>query len=153
MKQTLLIAGAMALLASAPALAKPGNGHGSGNGKGSNSGLVHVSAHSQGKVHGKANKSHGKGTLYGYGQGGCPPGLARKNNGCLPPGQFKKLYSNGQRYPTNYGNQWSYNQIPLDLRSQYDLSRNSRYYYGDGYLYQVDPRTRLVQQVVNAIVR
>lgn len=22
---------------------------------------------------------------------GCPPGLAKKNNGCLPPGQAKKL--------------------------------------------------------------
>ncbi|MES2985282.1 MAG: hypothetical protein V4735_08860 [Pseudomonadota bacterium] len=26
----------------------------------------------------------------------CPPGLAKKNNGCLPPGQAKKRYSVGQ---------------------------------------------------------
>ncbi len=25
---------------------------------------------------------------------GCPPGLAKKNNGCLPPGQAKKVYGN-----------------------------------------------------------
>jgi hypothetical protein len=24
------------------------------------------------------------------GHGGCPPGLAKKNNGCMPPGQAKK---------------------------------------------------------------
>lgn len=29
----------------------------------------------------------------------CPPGLAKKNNGCLPPGQAKKRYSVGQPLP------------------------------------------------------
>lgn len=31
--------------------------------------------------------------------GHCPPGLAKKNNGCLPPGQAKK-WSVGQRLPS-----------------------------------------------------
>jgi hypothetical protein len=31
-----------------------------------------------------------------YGRGGCPPGLAKKQNGCLPPGQAKKRYAVGQ---------------------------------------------------------
>ena len=35
-----------------------------------------------------------------YGRAGCPPGLAKKNNGCLPPGQAKKRYVVGQRLPT-----------------------------------------------------
>ncbi len=26
-----------------------------------------------------------------YGRGNCPPGLAKKNNGCLPPGQAKAV--------------------------------------------------------------
>jgi len=30
-----------------------------------------------------------------YGPGNCPPGLAKKNNGCLPPGQAKKRYQVG----------------------------------------------------------
>lgn len=30
---------------------------------------------------------------------GCPPGLAKKNNGCLPPGQARKRYVVGQRLP------------------------------------------------------
>lgn len=32
--------------------------------------------------------------------GRCPPGLAKKNNGCMPPGQAKK-YIVGQRLPGN----------------------------------------------------
>ena len=84
---------------------------------------------------------------------GCPPGLKKHEGYCMPKGQFKKLYRSGQRYPGNYGNMWSYDQIPLDLRNQYGFNQHSRYYYGDGHLYQVDPRTMLVQQVVNAIMR
>ena len=128
MKQTLLFIGAAAFAIATPAAAKPGKGHGN---------------------HGK----HGSHQMYGYGTGNCPPGLAKKNAMCMPPGQFKKRYNVGQRYPSNYGNLWSYNQIPHDLRSQYGFNQDYRYYYGDGYLYQVDPRTLLIQRVVNAIMR
>lgn len=31
-----------------------------------------------------------------YAAGHCPPGLAKKNNGCLPPGQAKKFWVIGQ---------------------------------------------------------
>jgi hypothetical protein len=34
-----------------------------------------------------------------YGRGNCPPGLAKKHNGCLPPGQAKKRYVIGQPLP------------------------------------------------------
>ena len=34
-----------------------------------------------------------------YTAGRCPPGLAKKNNGCLPPGQAKKMWSVGQPLP------------------------------------------------------
>lgn len=139
MKHTFLIAGAAALAFAAPALAKPGHGQGHGQG--------------HGNTHAYGHENHGKGTLYGYGVGGCPPGLAKKGNGCRPPGQVKKLYRMGQRFPSQYGNLWSYNQIPYDLRSRYDLDRSNRYYYGDGYLYQVDPRTMLIEQVISAIIR
>jgi hypothetical protein len=33
-----------------------------------------------------------------YGGGHCPPGLAKKNNGCMPPGQAKK-WSRGRPLP------------------------------------------------------
>jgi hypothetical protein len=136
MKHLLICAGVAALAFAGPALAKPGNGHGNGNGN-----------------HGYDNDDRGRGDLYGYGNGGCPPGLAKKHNGCLPPGQAKKLYRSGQRFPLNYGNRWSYNQIPYDLRQRYDFDRNDRYYYGDGYLYRVDPKTQLIEQVVSALLR
>ena len=145
MKHTLLIAGAAALIAAAPALAKPGKGQGQGHGQ------VHGQVHSKHSAMGHEN--HGKGTPYGYGRGGCPPGLAKKNNGCMPPGQLKKLYSTGQVLPLNYGNRWSYNQIPTDLRANYGFRPDARYIYGDGYLYQVDPRTMLIQRAVHAIIR
>ena len=31
---------------------------------------------------------------------GCPPGLAKKHNGCLPPGQAKKRYTVGEALPS-----------------------------------------------------
>ena len=34
-----------------------------------------------------------------YATAGCPPGLAKKNNGCLPPGQAKKMWVMGQPLP------------------------------------------------------
>ena len=45
-----------------------------------------------------------RGAVYGYyrteyATGRCPPGLAKKNNGCLPPGQAKKLWAIGQPLP------------------------------------------------------
>jgi hypothetical protein len=36
-----------------------------------------------------------------HGRGKCPPGLAKKNNGCLPPGQAKKRYAVGHALPSN----------------------------------------------------
>jgi len=134
MRQIALLAGAAALGLTGPALAKPGNGHGHGN------------------KHAYGYDKHGRGALYGYGRGGCPPGLAKKNNGCMPPGQARKLYRTGQRFPLGYGNAWSYNQIPYDLRRRYDLDRNNRYYYGDGYIYGVDPHTRVIESVVSALL-
>jgi hypothetical protein len=127
MKQ-LLFAGAAALMIASPTFAKPGQGHG--------------------------NK-HGYGVVgpVGYGVGGCPPGLAKKAIPCVPPGQAKKLYSVGQRFPRGYGALQGYNQIPYDLRSRYGLDPYDRYYYGDGYIYRVDPRTMLIEQVVSALLR
>lgn len=136
-KQLSLIAGAAMFAFAAPALAKPDKGRG----------------HDKQGAYSKHRGKHAKVYGYGYGKGGCPPGLRRKNDLCMPRGQYKKLYSRGQRYPGNYGTQWSYNQIPYDLRSRYNFDRSNRYYYGDGYLYQVDSRTLLIERVVHAILR
>jgi len=129
MKQLFLIAGAAALGLAGAAMAKPGHGNGRGHGHG-----------------------HGYVNAYGYGIGGCPRGLAKKHNGCMPPGQAKKL-ARGQRWQSIYGSRYGYGQIPYDIRNRYDLDPRDRYYYGNGYLYQVDPRTLLVQQVISALLR
>ena len=100
----------------------------------------------------KPGHGHGFEQGYGYGNGHCPPGLAKKNNGCMPPGQARKL-ERGQRWQNQYGSRYAYRQIPYSLRSQYDLNPRYNYYYNNGYLYQVDPRTALVQQVISALLR
>jgi hypothetical protein len=129
MKQLLLLAGAMALGFAGPAFARPGNGHGNGHGHGHGYGY-------EGPV--------------GYGVGGCPPGL--RNKGCMPPGQAKKLFR-GDRWRSGYGSLYAYRSIPYDLRRRYDLDPYDRYYYSNGYLYRVDPRTMLVEQVISALLR
>lgn len=136
MKQLLILAGVAALAATAPAIAKPGNGHGNGHGNG----------------YGNIRDNSITHQNYGYGQGNCPPGLAKKGNGCMPPGQYKKRFAEGQRYSTSYGQRYAYSQLPYSLRSQYDLSRRDRYYYDNGYLYQVDPRTMVVEQVIQTLL-
>jgi hypothetical protein len=133
MKHILLLAGAAALGFAAPAFAKPSNGHGNGHG----------------------NHAYGLNGPVGYGIGGCPPGLAKKHNGCLPPGQAKKLFAAGQRFRTGFGglSPYGFDQIPYDLRRQYGFDPYDNYYYGNGYMYQVDPRTMIVQQVIQALLR
>jgi hypothetical protein len=154
MKQVLILAGAAAFAFTAPAVAKPGNGQGDGHGHG----YGYSDARGHGHGHGD-DVDDGDGHRYGYngpvgyGVGGCPPGLAKKNNGCLPPGQAKKLYGRGQRLPVGYGTPYAYNRIPYDVRSRYGLPAYGSYYYGDGYLYRVDPRTMLVQDAIATLLR
>ena len=144
MTRTALLIGVTALAFSVPALAKPDNGHGT-HGKG------HAT---QGHGKAEAKAARGGSRLWALdARGNCPPGLAKKRNGCLPPGQAKKLYNVGQRYNRNLGNLWNYNQIPYELRNRYSFDHDDRYYYNQGYLYQVDPETMLIQQVISALLR
>lgn len=130
--KTLLMIGALALGLSAPAMAKPD----------------HAKHKGQGAKHGQHHSG-----AYGAWGNSCPPGLAKKNNGCLPPGQAKKRFNVGQRWAGNSGYNWNYDQVPYDWRNRYNLDSGNRYYYNDGYLYSVDPRTQLVEQVISAILR
>jgi len=149
MKKFILIAGATVFTATAPATAHPGKGHGQANGAMKTHGKAE--AHSR-HAHGLVSSEHGR--LYALdARGSCPPGLAKRNNGCMAPGQAKKYYNVGQRYNRNFGTAWTYNQIPGALRSQYGFDQSDRYYYRNGYLYQVDPKTMLVQEVVSALLR
>ncbi|HXG28159.1 MAG TPA: hypothetical protein VNJ47_04845 [Nevskiales bacterium] len=102
----ILLAGFCAsVLAATPALAaKPDN---PGNGKGR---AAEAAGQPAAAEHGKSHAEHGKGVAVSKGahfderhrdiireyfgrefrRGNCPPGLAKKNNGCMPPGLAKQ---------------------------------------------------------------
>jgi Ni/Co efflux regulator RcnB len=84
----------------------------------------------------------------------CPPGLAKKRNGCVPPGQARKAYWNeGSRVPVGYSSWTRYDAIPERYRSQVPYNADYRYIYRDDQVYAVDPKTRLVQEVINLLGR
>jgi hypothetical protein len=62
---------------------------------------------------------------------GCPPGLARRGNGCVPPGQLRRIAG----YAAPYANWYGYSSLASDAY---------RWGYHDGYLYRIDPATSLV---------
>ncbi|MBB5718179.1 hypothetical protein FHR23_001086 [Stakelama sediminis] len=65
---------------------------------------------------------------------GCPPGLAKKNNGCTPPGQAKKLRGYSNPYQNWYG---------------YDRYRDSSdWRYSNGYFVRTQPTTNLITAFV-----
>ena len=115
MKLSLALIALVAAAFAQPALAqkddKPGRGggpdkamHGRGNdnapgqGQGQGQGARGNQAAAPGNV---VIADRDRNSVYTYyrndfAAGNCPPGLAKKNNGCLPPGQAKKLWAIGQ---------------------------------------------------------
>jgi hypothetical protein len=71
----------------------------------------------------------------------CPPGLARKNNGCLPPGQARRQ---GDRYSSEYA------RVPARYSDRYRDNDHYFYRYNDGRVYQIDRRTNRVVNVTTA---
>jgi hypothetical protein len=146
MKQALILAGAALAFAAAPAAAKP----------------AHAGGHKGHKGHKVERIDRGdyRGPVYGYQQArGCPPGLAKKGNGCLPPGQAKKRLGLGSRYARDYGyRSYRYEDLPYYVRDRYfddrpDYYDNYNYYYDEGHLYRVDPTTMIVEQIIRALIR
>jgi Ni/Co efflux regulator RcnB len=165
MKKILMLAGLGALLATSPALAK-GNGHGHGHSQmahdrdgrdndrrdsndwrrdgGNTRWDAHRAAYSgDGRGYWDNGRYYRDGRMYGT---SCPRGLAKKNNGCLPPGHAKARWSVGQRLPESYRNSY----IPQAYRDRYN---DGTYRYADGYVYRVDPRTYAIQQIIAAVLR
>jgi hypothetical protein len=106
-----------------------------------------------GQGHGKPSQQGNQGPA-GYGVGGCPPGLAKKNPECMPPGRYKKLFEVGQRVPPGYPGLIAYNQLPTPLRDRYGpaLDPRARYIYDRQYIYRVDPATMAVSHVLNTVL-
>lgn len=77
---------------------------------------------------------------------GCPPGLAKKNNGCLPPGQAKKIFARGDRIQPAW---FSGYDVPARYRSFY--ADTPEYYYrydDDGYIYRVSSGDNLISSII-----
>ena len=96
-----------ALLASPVAIAKNNKGNGGhGNGK------PHASSShddKRGGSHGGSDRDILRDYVIGHYKRHCPPGLAKKNPPCIPPGQAKK-YRVGSFLPEN-----SYVRVPRDV--------------------------------------
>ena len=148
MKNLILAASVAAFAFAAPAYAGPGKGN---QGHKANHGQKAAHAHKKGNVGVLGHAGH---QPYGYGVNGCPPGLAKKPM-CMPPGQYKKQFEVGQRLPLGQRGLLGYNALPYDMRARYGdmLDPRSRYMYDNAYLYRVDPKTMLVQQVLSALIR
>ena len=123
MKHLLMLASAAALLSTAPAYAKPD--------------------------HAKGHKGHHAKGHAGYGAGGCPPGLAKKNNGCLPPGQAKKRYAIGRPLPRDV----VVVAVPPYLPGRLPpVERGYRYGMVDGDLVKLAIGTSLVVDAMNGLL-
>ncbi|WP_210092303.1 hypothetical protein [Ruegeria sp. HKCCSP346] len=75
--------------------------------------------------------------------GHCPPGLAKKSVPCVPPGQAKKIYRDGDFITNDY--RW------INDPYRYGLNRNYSYVRAGDYVYRVDPETRKVLNLIGAI--
>lgn len=92
---------------------------------------------------------------------GCPPGLAKQNAACMPPGQYKKIgkhhgdrdhdaiqihrYDRGERIRDNY--------IVIRDPGRYQLDPRRTYYNVDDYVYRVDPDTGAVLDIIGGIAQ
>jgi hypothetical protein len=86
-----------------------------------------------------------------YGGAACPPGLANRSPACVPPGQAKRMFREGQRIPTNFNVFTNYNDIPVDLRQRYNIPQDFNYIYRDDSVYVVDPATRVVRSIIDLL--
>jgi hypothetical protein len=85
-----------------------------------------------------------------HGRGKCPPGLAKKNNGCLPPGQAKKRYVVGQRLPREV----VFEEAPVELTVRMrPAPAGYRYVMVDGDLVKLAVGTMMVVDAIDGLVK
>jgi len=84
-----------------------------------------------------------------YSHGHCPPGLAKKHNGCLPPGQAKKRYAIGRPLPPGV----VVVAVPSYLLGRLPpIERGYRYGMVDGDLVKLAIGTSLVVDAMNGLL-
>ena len=85
-----------------------------------------------------------------HGRGNCPPGLAKKNNGCLPPGQAKKRYVIGHPLPHGI----VLEALPAELSVRVGPApAGYRYGFLDGDLVKLAIGTQLVVDAIVGLVQ
>jgi hypothetical protein len=89
-----------------------------------------------------------------YGGNVCPPGLANRTPACVPPGQARRMFREGQTIPSNFGNYLGYQdllgRLPADYRDDIPTG-DFRYVYQNDTVYVVDARTRLVRSIIDIL--
>ena len=70
---------------------------------------------------------------------GCPPGLDKRDNGCMPPGQLKNVLGTPLAR-TAFAN----SMLPYNYRSWYRDDDDYFYRAGDGFIYRVDRDNGLI---------
>ncbi len=107
--------------------------------------LVPLSAAADGKK-GHKDDSHDRSVVYVQANQGCPPGLAKKNNGCRPPGQAKKetyIWQRGERIDRDY--------VVIRDPRRYNLDPRYTYWESGDRIYRVDRETGKVLNLIGAI--
>jgi hypothetical protein len=137
-----LAALALALALPSTATAKPENKgqlQAAGHGQGHTDHAQHGGDNAKGKAKGKAGAGNRHNGL------ACPPGLARKPQACIPPGQLRK----GDRLPDSWASHYSrYDSLPDFFRSRYRLDSRYRYVQNEGRVLVVDAASRAILDVV-----
>jgi len=143
MALVLSLAGSMTVLAQKPPDKGKGKGDGKAEGKAPD---THVTVVFDDTQRGAVRSYF----LNTYGRGNCPPGLAKKNNGCLPPGQAKKRYVVGQRLPNGI----VVAELPRELSARIGVAPTG-YRYGllDGDLVKLAVGTMLVVDAIEGFVQ
>lgn len=138
MKKTIILTVCAVLALTSPAMAKNNGNHGNGHGK------------SKGKWENSESYDHGgkRGDRYilrdyvlGHYRKNCPPGLAKKNPPCIPPGQAKK-FGVGDYLPEG-----GYEPLPDYIIEQL-TPRNGRYVRVDQNVYLIAEGTRKVLEAI-----
>ncbi|HEY6553257.1 MAG TPA: hypothetical protein VI669_07870 [Vicinamibacteria bacterium] len=116
-------------------------------------GKAHGESHQEGRVT-LVFSTHEREKVQGYfvekhGRGKCPPGLAKKRNGCLPPGQEKKRYVVGRPLPPTV----VVAEPPADLVVRIGVApRGYRYVIVDGDLVKLAVGTALVVDAIEGLL-
>ncbi|SPF78537.1 hypothetical protein ALP8811_02464 [Aliiroseovarius pelagivivens] len=81
----------------------------------------------------------GNGKAKGHGAAGCPPGLAKKNPPCVPPGLAK---------PKEGDYVHDYDYLPFTDYDRYQLDPRYSYYRVGEMIYRADPTTFRILEVI-----